>query len=396
MFIPTLRLILEKTEIPEISSPHAVTHRFLLVASHITRALTTGVPPNPRSLALGTAVATLTSILCDWTITFYSKFVLESFPDDDRPLIDYLKDNMMLTLNWISQLEPVYEKISAHGGIVDSLSRVWSLAVTENGPLQVLDNYFILLRRLVFTKREPHDLSHWKDFYLALDVLPLPVIILSLLNRIISDLQAVPIPVADIEKYLAMLSCPALVLPKFVRELMAAHTVKWCWVVMRRLTSSKRVLPPGCEQNVRGCMNHTYILMTKAFKDGWWWGVETLQSGAVECLFQCQSLMDHDAQNEAGKQGSRTLTETLAEIMNTLNALTMYRPVLKEAHTVVKKVLWRNLEDGIKQEGALWDAWIAFKDIVHERWDAREDFAFPDEAFLCNNPKVRFSQVNHW
>ncbi|KAF9019921.1 hypothetical protein BDZ89DRAFT_1043625 [Hymenopellis radicata] len=138
-------------------------------------------------------------------------------------------------------------------------------------------------------------------------------------------------------------------------------------------------------------------LLRFAFLAGSWVIVQALEHGFIDCLFRVQPLLDWCQHSHKGCQHSHTessLGSMLADLIDLLNAWTMYRPVLRLSHKAVKKVLRRNLVNNLKKEGLLWDAWVRFRDIVNERSQAKAHFIEVRHEDWCDNtPNSDYSNV---
>ncbi|KAF8917211.1 hypothetical protein CPB85DRAFT_1286513 [Mucidula mucida] len=178
----------------------------------------------------------------------------------------------------------------------------------------------------------------------------------------------------------------------FIIAFFRLGVAKWCCIIMKHLMSQKHVLP-GREQTVTMAVDVTLRLLRVAFQAGRSVMAEAIEHGFVECVFRCQPLLDH----QKTPSGAGTpLGPAFEKLINILNGFTMYWPVLREAHKALKKVLSRSLNDDIEKEGPIWRAWERFRDVVDERWQAKEDFIQGGPKDCCDNkPCQRFASTQN-
>ncbi|KAF8881181.1 hypothetical protein CPB85DRAFT_1340553 [Mucidula mucida] len=353
LFLPTFSRLLQSTRIPDGNSSDDDKHRFLIITRQTFHAVAIGMSDSPASnQALVAALTFNLPDMCDFAIAFFRLFVLDvtSLSPSDVELAREMKETVFPGAFYgIFAIPSAFAVASSHTGLFDCLTRVWVLVATERQPPPVVDQYLAIVLGLGerFGQKSPG----MDEFRNALEQLPSALIVTCTLQRIINDLHTTPIDVQIVRQ-------------NMYRACLASHIAKWCCVIMKRLMSRKHVLPAGCEQTV------TRI-------------VDAMEHGFMDCVFRCQPLLDYQeiSQSQIGK----SLGSAFAEQVDLFNAFTVHRQVLRASHRAVKKVLYMNLEDNIEKEGPLWDAWERFRDIVDERWQAKEDYIQAGPKDWCDN-----------
>ncbi len=324
----------------------------------------------------------------DFAIAFFRLFVLDvtSLSPSDVELAREMKETVLPGAFYgIFAIPSAFAVASSHTGLFDCLTRVWVLVATERQPPPVVDQYLAIVLGLGerFGQKSPG----MDEFRNALEQLPSALIVTCTLQRIINDLHTTPIDVQIVRQNVFMLSQCCMGSLKMYRACLASHIAKWCCVIMKRLMSRKHVLPAGCEQTVTRIVDIILILLRFVFEAGWSVMVEAMEHGFMDCVFRCQPLLDY--QEISRSQIGKSLGLAFAEQVDLFNAFTMHRQVLRASHMAVKKVLYMNLEDNIEKEGPLWDAWERFRDIVDERWQAKDDYIQAGPKDWCDNEPVR-------
>ncbi|KAF8875944.1 hypothetical protein CPB85DRAFT_1443961 [Mucidula mucida] len=276
---------------------------------------------------------------------------------------------------------PIFKIASNHTGLFGCLTRVWVRVVTEQQPLPVVDHYM----RLIVDRCLPRTPAE-KEFGGALEQLPtgvIPIITISTLQRLIKDLHSTPIKVESVRLHLCVLVQGSMNSAQMLNACFASHVGKWCCVVMKRLMSRKHVLPAGCEEMIVGTVHVSFILLSVLSQAGWSVMVEPMEHGFLECVFRCQPLFDY--QQRTSSESGRLVSAVLTDLLNLYNACALHRPVLRASYKAIKKVMRRSLEDDIKQEGPVWEAWERLKVTVNERWQAKEDYIEAGPKDWCDN-----------
>ncbi|KAF9026475.1 hypothetical protein BDZ89DRAFT_1134774 [Hymenopellis radicata] len=355
-FLPIFSQLLRSTPMPVAHSTDSEKHRFLVITKQTFRAVAIGMSNSPASnQALVTHLCCNLPDMCDFAIAFFRLFVLDvaSLSPSDVELAREMKETILpISFQRIFSIPPTFEVASNHTGLFDCLTRLWVLVATEQQPLSVVDRYLALVLGLI--ERSSRRSPPREEFRNALDQLPSGLITICTLQRIINDLHSTPIDVHSVRRNVFMLLQCCMDSLKMYRACLASHIAKWCCVVLKRLMSRKHVLPAGCEDAVIITVDVTLVLLRFAFQAGWSVVVEAMEHGAMDCVFRCQPLLDH--QEIARSQSDISLGPAFAELVDLFNAFTVHRQVLRVSHRAVKKVLWRNLEDNIEKEGPLWDA----------------------------------------
>ncbi|KAF9016496.1 hypothetical protein BDZ89DRAFT_1045775 [Hymenopellis radicata] len=362
--LASLSRSLSTVVIPTTESALDVKKQFYDVVNTFFASISAGLSDEDSSTDLKARLVPMLPDMAKCFIAFHRLYVLKEGPfpvkEDDRMKLLFPFAHLSVHGSHVIQA------LAEPQAFMKCLAQLWALALTtKDSHFSLIQLSWTTIPQVALTDNGERT-SAFAAFKDVLEEQPPRLFAQCCIRRLVDGMD-------DLDVRLIMLStitiCSRVSL-ELRRLFLASDGVRWALVPPHRLMTASGV-PPTME-DIQTDFVTTFRFITQSVSIGRFWVAEAVRCGLLERLCNSQAFLDSPERTNATAAEGIPLASAVVGLMNVVNSHTVYRPVLKEAHLWIARLLRTNVEQRMDRNGAIWAAWEALKTTVRQRWLAKK------------------------
>ncbi|KAF9021885.1 hypothetical protein BDZ89DRAFT_1137711 [Hymenopellis radicata] len=362
--------------VPTTASALDVKKKFYDTVNAFFTSISSGLSSGPSSTSeLEARLVPMLPDMMKCFVAFNRLYVLE-----DSPFLveDDVQMKLLVPFTHLSIHKQHVMHALAEPPFMDCWTRLWARALTtERSSFSLIHLYWTTIRGVAFTAEGERTLT-FAAFKGVLDEQPPQLFAHSCIRRLAVGLNELNVRLI----LLSTITMCSRVSLELCRLFLASDGIKWALVPPHRLITASG--EPATPEDIETDFVVTIRFIWESVSIGRLWVAEAIRCGLLERLCDSPAILDSTVPEGV------TPASAVVGLINIINSHTIYRPVLKEAHLSVEKLLRTNIEQTMDHTGELWAAWEALKTTVSQRWLAKKR-----HVDSCGNKSVTSSLVRH-